>query len=244
MWLMLHNTGLYWSSVHRSSVLTWPHEHKKQYDSNDYPSNFTSAQTYRRNSCVCVCVYCDTVKESRKRLTNMIWGSDRMWVKHINTTKNIGNAVSVGYSSLHWTSIWFFTHPPYRDIYQYRKTICINIYHKVISTILTSLTIHQALLSEWVGDLNFSDHCPSWGRSVRNFDYMRGTSWVIYMLLNYTFHYILNTGMNHISPLYCRRTPPACLLDPFQGLCVPTGCNLLQCYVQCVLMKQKGSSML
>lgn len=39
-------------------------------------------------------------------------------------------------------------------------------------------------------------------------------------MLSYTFHYIQNAGMNHITPLYCRRTPPAFLLDPFQDVCV------------------------
>lgn len=77
-----------------------------------------------------------------------------------------------------------------------------------------------------------------------NSDYMKSASCEIYML-NYTFHYIQNTGVNHISPL--QENPSSMSLRSISGVvyvCVPTGCNLLQCYVQCVLMKQKGSSML
>lgn len=37
--------------------------------------------------------------------------------------------------------------------------------------------------------------------------------------------------------------PPATPSDPFQGLCVPTGCNLLRCcHARCVLMKRAAAA--
>ena len=57
-------------------------------------------------------------------------------------------------------------------------------------------------------------------------------------MLNYTFHYIQNTGMNHISSL--QKSPSRVCLRSISGVvCVPAGGNLLHCSVQCVLMKQK-----
>lgn len=105
------------------------------------------------------------------------------------------------------------------------------------------LSTKCCLVSEWVTSIeNFSNHGPSWGCHSKNNDYMRGTSCVIYML-NYTFHNIQNTGMNHISPLCCRRSPPACLLDPFQGLCVclqAATCSSVMCNVY--WWSRKGAS--
>jgi len=113
----------------------------------------------------------------------------------------------------------FFSHAC-QDVCQFWKTYW---FHSCLSTLVLS---KHYLTSHWVTQTgNFAIE--------KTIITQEAQSWKIYML-NYTFHYIQNTEMNHISPLYCRRTPPACLLDQFQWLCMclqASTCSSIMCNV-------------